>query len=198
MWSARQVVSAELGGHVSSSTLSAHQMARAGEPGEPADSDGSIEWVKLHVGDTDQSCYWNRRTRETTWRAPGGYRGRLGRGESRSLVSLHINTLRCLLGDGLRGGGLGIPSPLLGCHSSCYRGKSGSGEYGLLPGAVRGGRHGVVWLLLVAGWRTWCVGMPSSLWSSLLLAPLPHPRILAGRGAGHSNLKKSIKSEKSN
>ena len=44
------------------------------------------------------------------------------------------------LGDGLRGDGLGVPSPLLGGHSSCCRGKSGSGECGL--GAVRGGRHG--------------------------------------------------------
>ena len=35
---------------------------------------------------------------------------------TRSLVSLHINSLRCLLRDGLRGEGLGIPSPLLGCH----------------------------------------------------------------------------------
>ena len=50
--SAGQVVSAQLGGHVSSSTLSAHQMARAGEP---VDSDSSIEWVKLHVGETDQT-----------------------------------------------------------------------------------------------------------------------------------------------
>ena len=75
-----------------------------------------------------------------------------------------MGSLRCLLGDGLRGDGLGISSPLLRCHSSCYRGKSGSGECGLLPGAIRGGRHGVVWLLLVAGWRMWCVGMPSSLW----------------------------------
>ena len=33
---AGQVVSAQLGGHVSSSTLSAHQMARAGEPGTDA------------------------------------------------------------------------------------------------------------------------------------------------------------------
>ena len=67
--SAGQVVSAQLGGHVSSSTLSAHQMARAGEP---VNSDGSIEWVKLHVGETDQTSFWNRRTRETTWRAPLG------------------------------------------------------------------------------------------------------------------------------
>ena len=54
---------------------------------------------------------------------------------TRSLVSPHINSLRCLLGVGLRGEGLGIPPLLLGCHSSCYRCKSGSGEYGLLPGA---------------------------------------------------------------
>ena len=67
--SAGQVVSAQLGGHVMSSTLSAQQMARAGEP---VDSDGSIEWVKLHVGETDQIYNWNRRTQETTWRAPAG------------------------------------------------------------------------------------------------------------------------------
>ena len=68
MRSAGQVVSAQLGEHVSSSSLSAQQMARAGEP---VDSDSSIEWVKLHDGDTDQSYCWNRRTRETTW-APLG------------------------------------------------------------------------------------------------------------------------------
>ena len=67
--SARQVVSAQLGGHVSSSTLSAHPMARVGEP---VDSDGSIVWVRMHDGDTDQSYYWNRRTLESSWRAPAG------------------------------------------------------------------------------------------------------------------------------
>ena len=36
---------------------------------------------------------------------------------TRSLVSLHMTaSLGCLLGDGLRGEWLGIPSPLLGCH----------------------------------------------------------------------------------
>ena len=117
--SARQVVSAQLGGHVSSSTLSAHQMARAGEP---VDSDGSIVWVRMHDGDTDQPYYWNRRTCETTWqvsRSSGSTRGVqegvCGTG-TRSLVSLHENSLRCLLGDGLRCEGLGIPSLLLGCH----------------------------------------------------------------------------------
>ena len=58
-------------------------------------------------------------------------------------VSALGTSLRCLLEHGLRGEELGIPSPVLGCHSSCYRGKSGSGECGLLSGAVRGGRHGV-------------------------------------------------------
>ena len=43
---------AQLGGHVSSSTLSAHQMARAGEPVDP---DGSVVWERMHDGDTDQS-----------------------------------------------------------------------------------------------------------------------------------------------
>ena len=31
-------------------------------------------------------------------------------------MPVRMNSLRCLLGDGLRGEGLGIPSPLLGCH----------------------------------------------------------------------------------
>ena len=35
---------------------------------------------------------------------------------TRSLITLRIHSLRCLLGDGLRGEGLGISSPLLGCH----------------------------------------------------------------------------------
>ena len=65
--SAGQVVSARLGGHVSSSTLSAHQMARAGEP---VDSYGSIEWVKLHVGETDKTYFWNRRSGAQSWHAP--------------------------------------------------------------------------------------------------------------------------------
>ena len=36
--------------------------------GEPVDSDGSIVWVRMHDGDTDQSCYWNRRTNSTVRR----------------------------------------------------------------------------------------------------------------------------------
>ena len=122
MRSAGQVVSAQLGGHVSSSTMSAHQMARAGEP---ADSDGSIEWVKLHVGETDQTNCWNRRSGR-----PLGARRRVSRSSgwegqvteawcgtsTRSLVTLRMHSLRCFLGDGPLGEGLGIPSPLLGCH----------------------------------------------------------------------------------
>ena len=99
--SAGQVVSAQLGEHVSSSTLSAHQMPHAGEP---VDSGGSDVWVRLHDDDTDQSCYWNRRTRETTWRAPVGvvvvWVGEMSAGTgTRSLVSLHMTaSLGCLLG----------------------------------------------------------------------------------------------------
>ena len=44
-------------------------MARAGEP---VDSDGSIVWIRMHRGDADQSYFWNRRTRETTWQAQVG------------------------------------------------------------------------------------------------------------------------------
>ena len=50
--SAGQVVSVQLGGHVSSSTLSAHQMARASEP---VDSDGSIVWVQKRTPDIGKS-----------------------------------------------------------------------------------------------------------------------------------------------
>ena len=63
------MVSAPLGGHVSSSTLSAHQMARAGEP---VDSDVPSCGFRMHDGDTHQSYCWNRRTREYSWRPPAG------------------------------------------------------------------------------------------------------------------------------
>ena len=69
MRSAGQVVSAQLGEHVSSSTLSAHQMARAGEP---VDSDGSDEWVLMRPPDIGKSYYWNRRTRLSSWSPPEG------------------------------------------------------------------------------------------------------------------------------
>ena len=67
--SAGQVVSARLGEHVSSSTLSAHQMARAGEP---VDSDGSDVWVLVRLPNIGKSYYWNRRTNSTTRVAPAG------------------------------------------------------------------------------------------------------------------------------
>ena len=62
------------------------------------------------------------------------------------LVSVRLTSLRCLLSDGLRGEGLGIPSHLLGCH----------------------GRYGPEGLLqwLVPGWYCWllctscCVPFP--------------------------------------
>ena len=116
MRSAGQEVSARLGGHVSSSTLSARQMARAGEP---VDSDGSIVWVKMHVGETDQTYNWNRRTCETIWRAAAGVEVVWMGGRSDGGMVWY--SLRCLLGDGLRSEGLGIPSPLLLCHSSCLK-----------------------------------------------------------------------------
>ena len=65
------MVSAKLGGHVSSSTLSAHQMARAGEP---VDSVGSDEWVLMRSSDIGKSYFWNRRTRATKWKPPPGIR----------------------------------------------------------------------------------------------------------------------------
>ena len=65
--SAGQEVSAQLGGHVSSSALSAHQMARAGEP---VDSDVSDVWVLMRPSDISKSYYWNRRTNSTAWDAP--------------------------------------------------------------------------------------------------------------------------------
>ena len=79
-----------------------------------------------------------------------------------------------MTGNGVRG--LGIPSPLLWCHSSCCRGKSGSGECGLLPGAVRGGRHGVVgFFRLLRGER--------GVWECRLLSGLPSYSVASGAGA---------------
>ena len=54
MRSAGQEVSAQLGGHVSKSTLNAHQMARAGEP---VDSVGSDEWVLMRTLDIGKSYF---------------------------------------------------------------------------------------------------------------------------------------------
>ena len=64
--SAGQVVSAQLGGHVSSSTLSAHQMPPAGEPAD------NVEWVELHDDVKSKTYYWNRRSNETLWQPPVG------------------------------------------------------------------------------------------------------------------------------
>ena len=92
------------------------QMARAGEPVDP---DGSIVWVRMHDGDTDQSFFWNRRTNSTAWHAPAGVevvwvgemsaRGSVWYWNQVTGLTL-IHFLRCLLGDALRGEGLGIPS----------------------------------------------------------------------------------------
>ena len=65
--SAGQEVSAQLGGYVSSSTPSAHQTARAGEP---VDSDGSDVWVLMRPPDIGKSYYWNKRTNLTAWDPP--------------------------------------------------------------------------------------------------------------------------------
>ena len=67
--SAWQEVSAQLGRHVSSSTLGAHQMARAGEP---VDFGGSDVWVLIRPPDISKSHYWNRRTNLTAWDPPAG------------------------------------------------------------------------------------------------------------------------------
>ena len=80
------------------------------------------------------------------------------------LVSVRLTSLRCLLSDGPRGEGLGIPSPLLGCH----------GRYGL-EGPLQ-------WL--VPGWFCWllctscCVPFPGwqapNAWHSGRCGPEVH------------------------
>ena len=98
-------ISADLPRHVSSSTLTTHQMARAGEF---VDSD---EWVLMRPRDIGKSFWASRSSGSGSCRKVEVY----GTGTG-SLVPVRIHSLRCLLGDGLRGEGLGIPSPLLGCH----------------------------------------------------------------------------------
>ena len=61
-----QEVSAQLGGHVSSYTLSAHQMPHAGD----ASLSNSVEWVQFD--DMGGLYFWNRRTRETAGQPPAG------------------------------------------------------------------------------------------------------------------------------
>ena len=59
-------VSAELGGYVTSSTLSAHQMARGGEPLD------SVWLVQLSNDVTSKTHYWNTCTRQSVWKPPAG------------------------------------------------------------------------------------------------------------------------------
>ena len=61
-----QVVRAQLGGHVSPSTLSARQMPHAGD----ASHSDSEEWVQFF--DMGGLYFWNRRTRETALQPPAG------------------------------------------------------------------------------------------------------------------------------
>ena len=80
-----------------------------------------------------------------------------------------MNSLRCLLGDGLRVRGMASPHPFLGATPLAGEARV------VLAGAVFFLVQFVVgdvewdWLHQVAGWRTWCVRVPSSLWSPLLL-----------------------------
>ena len=64
--SAGQVVSAQLGGHVSSSTLSAHQMPPAGEPAD------NVEWERQ-----EQDLLLEQTLQRDLMAAACGYRGRL-------------------------------------------------------------------------------------------------------------------------
>ena len=57
---------AQLGEHVSSSTLSAHQRPHAGDASHP----NSPEWVQFI--DMGGLYFWNRRTRETARQPPAG------------------------------------------------------------------------------------------------------------------------------
>ena len=128
--------SAELGEHVSSSTLGAHQMARAGDrpwevsswtPAAYGETIGSDEWVQFSR--RGKPFYWNRRSHETFWTPPEGVKvvwigeqtatgrgGGVGTG-TRKRVSVLMTSHRFLLADWSRGEGRGIPSPHLGCHT---------------------------------------------------------------------------------
>ena len=162
----------------SSSTLSAHQMPHAGD----ASHSNSAEWVQFI--DMGGLHFWNRRSvrplgshRRASRSSGSGRWMRRGTTATGTLrrVSVHVSFL-LFLGDALRGEGLGIPSHLLGCHSSCCRGKSGSGECGLLPGAVRGGRHGVVGFSRLLGGER-------GVWECRLLSGVSSYSVTSGAGA---------------
>ena len=86
---------------------------------------GSDEWVDLYDAVKSKTYNWNRRSHRTVWTAPAGVEvvwvgaqdeeGGPATG-TRLLVPVGMTFLLFLLGDGRRGEGLGIPSPLLGCH----------------------------------------------------------------------------------
>ena len=111
---------------------------------------------------------------------------------TRSLVALRMHSLRCLLGDWLRGEGLGIPSLLLECHSSClqqewsWRVRSSSwcwfvegdmecGWFLLVVGGERGaGESGLQFV--VATWEDWILHV--AVWRMVLLSAVFLPRLL--------------------
>ena len=126
--SAGQVVSAQQIEHVSSSTLSAHQMARAGEP---VDSDGSDVWVLVRPPRNRQVLLLEQTYQLDHQSRAGGCRGRLGCGEAgkrECVVPEPGHWSHCtytpfssswLTGWGVRG--LASPRPFLGATRCAVR-----------------------------------------------------------------------------
>ena len=99
------------------------------EEGKPVPE--SVEWVQLR-DPSGKTYYWNRRTSSTSWNPPASaivvWVGERNAGEggevastsgTRTPLPVGLTFLLFFLTDRRRGGGLGIPSPHLGCHSSC-------------------------------------------------------------------------------
>ena len=89
-------------------------------------SSGSDVWVELYDDVKSKTYYWNRRTRLSSWLPPEGIKVvwvgmRDTEGRSTTDTTKHVPVLGSfllfLLADGLRGEGLGTPSPHLGCLS---------------------------------------------------------------------------------
>ena len=83
----------------------------------------SAEWVEL-CNATGRTYFWNRRSQATVWKSPPGVRwSASARGRRRVMLLAKTHpcqsvtlSLLCLLSEAHRGEGLGISSPLLGCH----------------------------------------------------------------------------------
>ena len=142
-------------------------MASAGD----ASHSDSLEWVQFF--DMGGLHFWNRRTRETARQPPAGVNvvlvgtmdeeeGLLLLAQEQTCQYICPSSSSWVTGYGVRG--LASPHSFLGATALAVEARSGSGECGLLPGTVRGGRHGSGVANVVCEWAVFPLVFPLTQW----------------------------------